>query len=282
MTAMKAEMTLDGFTPMFDELTKKHGVMTSAVFGTIWRYCQMERKCCDAALDTIGKRMGVNKRTIIRHLEILVKDGYLTDATPDLKHRPHTYIDAERVGFKGSLQGVTKSHPTEALDKEGVTESHTRGDRKSPLGVTESHLKKQIEDTIEETKKEEAPPALQSAPTDPIDQELVILDLYKKNITPLPCSIEVDHIVSDTVDLSVAGYNALDVFRYAITQAVGANARKLNYIQAIVKDIRDSKMTLAAYIQQRQAKTKRNGGSNGKATHKTHRPDINLAGQFEH
>jgi hypothetical protein len=109
------------------------------------------------------------------------------------------------------------------------------------------------------------PPAPEPAPTDPLDQELVIFKLYRESITPMPCSIEVDHIVSDIVDLSMAGYNALDVFTYAITQAVGANARKLNYIQAIVKNIRDSKMPLAAYIEKRQAKTKRNGGSNGNA-----------------
>ena len=133
------------------------------------------------------------------------------------------------------------------------------------------------------------PPASapEPAPTDPIDQELVIFKLYRESITPMPCSIEVDHIVSDIVDLSMAGYNALDVFRYAITQAVGANARKLNYIQAIVKNIRDSKIPLAAYIEKRQAKTKQNGGPtnghspNGKTqrTPKRQPQPVNLAGQ---
>jgi len=65
------------------------------------------------------------------------------------------------------------------------------------------------------------PPASapEPAPTDSIDQELVICEMYRQNITPLPGRIEYDSISADVVDLSKAGHNALDVFTYAITQA---------------------------------------------------------------
>jgi len=128
--------------------------------------------------------------------------------------------------------------------------------------------------------------APEPAPTDPIDQELVILDLYRQNIAPMPAPLTYDAIAADILDLDQAGQDPLKVFTYAITQAVGANVLRYNYIQTIVADIRDSKMTLAAYIQKRQAKTKQNGGpTNGTANRngktRTRKPQpVNIAGTF--
>ena len=110
-----------GFTPVIDIAVQDVGLVTAAVYGVMWRYCQMEDGVCRAALSTIADRIGVDRRTVIRHIATLVDAGYIVDTTPDATHVPHIYADAGRARITGLL-GVTESHT-------GVTESHTRCDR---------------------------------------------------------------------------------------------------------------------------------------------------------
>jgi len=138
-----------GFTPVIDVIVKDVGLVEAVVYGVVWRYCQRANGVCTASLETIGAQVGVSDRTVLRHVKALCDKGYLIDTTPELRNRPHVYKDAGKVKIQGLLEagetGVTESH----TDAVGVTESHTRGDRKSPLGVTESQLK--IHETVEET-----------------------------------------------------------------------------------------------------------------------------------
>jgi DNA-binding Lrp family transcriptional regulator len=86
---------------------------------------------CGASQDKIAKELGISRRSVIRHIAILVKDEYLVDLTPEIKHAPHEYDDTGKACLKVQLVA-------------GVTESHSRCDRESQLGVTESHSKIQL------------------------------------------------------------------------------------------------------------------------------------------
>ena len=106
--------------------------MTALVWGRIWRYCQMSDGVCRAKLETIAGELGMSDRTIMRHIDPLVADGYLLDTTPDLKNRPHIYADTGKLRIKISIEAtVTESHSTVTKSHGRVTESHRQGDRES-------------------------------------------------------------------------------------------------------------------------------------------------------
>lgn len=120
---------VEGFTPIIDSVVEDVGIIGAAVFGRIWRYCQMENGVCHAALGTIAEELHLSVRTVIRHSDILVSNGYLKDMTPELRNIPHTYADTGKAGLKISVTGMT--------------ESHSGYDKKSQRGMTKSHLKKE-------------------------------------------------------------------------------------------------------------------------------------------
>lgn len=125
---------VDGFTPLIDNIVKEYGIFTAAVFGRVWRYCQMESGVCQASVEKMAAELDMSTRTIIRHLDILVCGGYLIDKTPDLRNRPHTYIDTGKASLRISIDAMTESHSA-------MTQSHSRYDLESQQGVTESHMK---------------------------------------------------------------------------------------------------------------------------------------------
>src|SRR3972149_2976264 len=97
---------VNGWTPLIDAITRKHGLVTSAVFSRIWRYCQGERKVCDASLETIALDLGIDKATVMRHAKTLVELGYLTDETPDARNVPHVYSDTGKAGVIINIDSV--------------------------------------------------------------------------------------------------------------------------------------------------------------------------------
>lgn len=80
-----------GFTPVPDKLVREYDFTTAYVWGKVWRYCQMQSGACTASHETIAKRAGMSRRTLIEKLNILIQDGYIEDLTPNLKNKPHTY-----------------------------------------------------------------------------------------------------------------------------------------------------------------------------------------------
>jgi predicted ArsR family transcriptional regulator len=100
----------DGFTPVIDEMARQHGLVRAAVFGRIWRYCQMTDGACSASLETIADGLGVDKATVLRHATALEEDGYISDLTPDARNRPHIYTDTGKasilIGFKAGVTGA--------------------------------------------------------------------------------------------------------------------------------------------------------------------------------
>lgn len=134
---------VDGFTPIIDALVEDVGIIAAAVFGRMWRYCQMENGVCHASLGTIAAELHLSVRTVIRHSDNLVSKGYLKDTTPDLRNAPHTYADTGKAGIHISVTG-------------GMTESHSGYDKLSQRAMTKSHLKKEYKKE-KETGAEKAP-----------------------------------------------------------------------------------------------------------------------------
>ncbi len=145
-----------GWTPLIDAVVADLGLFPAVVFGVVWRYCQMSDGVCHASLERIAARVGVDRRTVLRHIKALCQAGYLRDMTPNERARPHTYATTGKADLVGIVEagpgqtddtpapgGMTQSHSgsdTESLP--GVTQSHSRGDRESHPGVTESHPKR--------------------------------------------------------------------------------------------------------------------------------------------
>lgn len=68
---------LKNFTPVIDQLVQETSLVTAVVFGVVWRYCQMQDRVCKASIDTLAERVGINRRTMERHLKTLCSKGYL-------------------------------------------------------------------------------------------------------------------------------------------------------------------------------------------------------------
>jgi len=134
-------------------------LVTAAVFGVVWRYCQMSDHVCRARLDTIADQAGVNRRTVIRHLATLKARGWIVDLTPRYRNAPHTYQVTARLTRSTAeppAQPAAAARPTSptATDRSaevtvspgGEPESHSGSDwpsspavTASPGGAPESH-----------------------------------------------------------------------------------------------------------------------------------------------
>lgn len=144
---------VDGFTPVIDQLAREYGLMRAAVFGRMWRYCQMQDGVCRASLETISTDLGIDRATVLRHAQELVNDGYLEDTTPEIRNRPHIYRDTGKAGIRVSI-GVAQGNTTVAYRNTDVAHSN--------VTVAESQLRKAYkkesregEDTMPPFKKNE-------------------------------------------------------------------------------------------------------------------------------
>ena len=126
-----------GYTPVFDVIVKDHGFMTALVFGVIWRYCQLKKCKCDASHETLSEKIGIDRRSLLRHTKVLIDNGYLRKETN--KGIGTTYFDTGKANLRQKVTG-------------GMTESHTGYDRESQEPVTESHTKRPLKDTINNNK----------------------------------------------------------------------------------------------------------------------------------
>jgi hypothetical protein len=133
----------DNWTPAFDRIVQQHGLTTAAVFGVVWRYCQMKDGICKASIATLAARLNVNRLTIIHHLDILTAAGYLKDLSPNLRNRPHIYT----YTGKFRLPVPAAVYPTDTSQPPAVSEIDTRYAEidspdisLSPLAVSETDL----------------------------------------------------------------------------------------------------------------------------------------------
>ena len=93
-------------------LVREFGLVTAAVFGAVWRYCQMENRVCNASTRTIADDLGMEHGTVLRHIKKLCKAGYLRDETPGLRNKPHTYSDTGKVKITGLVEVATGAQDT--------------------------------------------------------------------------------------------------------------------------------------------------------------------------
>lgn len=135
---------VDGFTPIIDSMAIEHGLIYAAVFGRMWRFCQFEDGVCKASLETIAHGLHVDRATVMRYAEKLVKDGYLKDLTPNLRNVPHTYADTGKASIKiGVVAQDNAEIRTVAHSNSSVAHSNRT--------VAQSNLKKVSKKVKEET-----------------------------------------------------------------------------------------------------------------------------------
>jgi hypothetical protein len=89
--------TCDGFTPIIDVVADKMGLIPAAVYGVVWRYCQMRDGVCYATLETLAGHLGCDAATIQRHIRKLCEQGYIRDMTPSLRNSAHEYEITSRL-----------------------------------------------------------------------------------------------------------------------------------------------------------------------------------------
>ena len=130
---------ISGWIPIFEVVLRHYkDHMTALVFGRMWQYCGMEDNVCRASLARIGKDLEISTATVMRHAEKLVNDGYLIDKTPNLRNKPHTYMDGRKVEMKSSLNASVSQRNTT------ISERNTT--------VSESQLIKQDNTKIKQEK----------------------------------------------------------------------------------------------------------------------------------
>lgn len=202
---------VSGFTPIFDAIVQDyHDETTAAVFGAIWRYCQMQDGVCRASLETIADVIGVNKATVMRHAQILCDDGYLKDLTPDLRNRPHIYAETGRIQMRSKFETVAQRNVTVAQRNATVAQRNAT--------VAESKLSKDLKKDI----KKERTTTTAAAP-----KKSNVFALYESNIGPLTA------FISDTLKDMEQTYTEAWVLR-AIQEAAMSNVRNLKYIGGIL------------------------------------------------
>jgi len=109
---------IEGWTPTIDAVIDDLDLLSSVVFGRVWRYCQMEDGICRATIEKIADGCGLSRRTVERRLEKLCGTGYLKDLTPDRRNAPHVYADTGKAGLQAVIRATSES-------RTGTSESHS-------------------------------------------------------------------------------------------------------------------------------------------------------------
>jgi hypothetical protein len=86
------------FTPVFDRVLKDTSLLTAAIFGRVWRFCQMEDGVCSASQSRIADGLGISRTAVNEHIKLLVDLGYLKDLDPGRRNHPHRYEDTGKAG----------------------------------------------------------------------------------------------------------------------------------------------------------------------------------------
>ena len=133
-----------GFTMLFDSIVEEFGLTTAAVFGVIWRYCQMEGHRCTASYRTIGKRVGLHHQTVRVHAKKLVDAGYLR--VKALAGVGNIYYDT------GKISNPELTEPPTVFNS-GLSDTRCLNDGEpTAFNSTKILLKKQLnKETIKET-----------------------------------------------------------------------------------------------------------------------------------
>ena len=167
------------WTPIIEPLAQEVGLVCAAVYGAVWRKCQMEDGICRASLDTLGKDINVDRATVMRSIKKLCELDYLTDQTPDRRNAPHTYTLSKSVAECNSNTVVMRNSPKESVAEENKSVAHNNssiGDTaQEGKTVAESHLKRVSLSSIVSSPKKES----DREPPPPKSQRAITIPAYK-------------------------------------------------------------------------------------------------------
>lgn len=189
---------VDGFTPLIDGVVMEVGLVSAAVFGKAWRFCQMSDGVCKAAQDRIANELGISRATVNTHMAILTEAGYLEDTTPNLLGLPHVYRDTGKANLSISLTGSCQN---------GL-----QG------GVKNFDTKKEVKKEVKKTTT--------TTPTAEAIAKFNAFTLYEENIGPLT------PLISESITGLISDYTEEWVNR-AIQEAAISNVRNIKYISAV-------------------------------------------------
>lgn len=134
----KTDVKKTNYTPLLDSLVDEYGLTVAAVFGRVWRYCQMENGYCHAEQERIADELNISRKTVWAALQVLVRDGYLTDTTPNTKGRTRIYKDTGRAGIKRLLAAEVVQEPVQEVVQEPVQNLLTKKVKKEKKDTTTS------------------------------------------------------------------------------------------------------------------------------------------------
>lgn len=130
-----------GFTPVIDDMVENLGYMTALVFGIVWRYCQMDNGKCYASQKTLALKIGIGRRTMQRHLDVLVSEGYLSVQPTKTTS---IYVDTGKAGLKINISGYAKEAQSKQSDApEMRTTLRQSGATPAPEWRTKKELKRE-------------------------------------------------------------------------------------------------------------------------------------------
>jgi len=124
---------LKGFTPAVDALTIKYGIITSSIYGRMWRFAKMsDLNICSASQEKIGEYLGLDRTTVNRHIKILKEKGLIRESGRS-GGGTVTYIPL--VDIHVSVEMDVAENDTESAVKQqsDVLKSNTKKDSKKVL-----------------------------------------------------------------------------------------------------------------------------------------------------
>ena len=141
-------------TRIFDELVSEFGLVGAAVYGVVWRYCQMRDGACHASYETLGAEIGVEKSTVRRHVRKLRDAQYLAQIhnggnSPSWFIMGEKQIGREHAPEKAGRQKTRVQVGREPTQREKqIGRKHTEETKelnkpvKKPLNATHSRKRK--------------------------------------------------------------------------------------------------------------------------------------------
>lgn len=124
--------TMFGFTPIPDGMVEKYGLVVAAVWGKMWRYCQMRSRICEASQSRIAHELKLSRKTVNKSIDVLVEAGYFEAVI--YPGRPNEYRDTGKASLHMAMQLVEEDQP--------VTVGYTTCNRRLHLPVTVGYTKK--------------------------------------------------------------------------------------------------------------------------------------------
>jgi len=98
-----------GFTPLPDKLVQEFGVLTTAVWGRVYRYNQMDKGHCEASVRTIAKHLKLGTTATREALKQLTSSGYLT--RHPVEGKPTVYKPTDKLKCEPQRQTLETSTP---------------------------------------------------------------------------------------------------------------------------------------------------------------------------